>query len=210
MDIVFFETPAGFRTWLEQYHAEVQELWVGYYKKGSGFPSMTWPESVDEALCFGWIDGVRKTIDALRYTIRFTPRALRSTWSLVNVNRVAELCASGRIHPAGMRAFEARAASRSGVYAHEQRQRVVLDEGFERQFRADVGAWGFFQAQPAWYRRAAVWWVMSAKRDATRERRLTRLIADSAGGRAIKELMRPPQSQLLGGANDGGVENEAE
>lgn len=195
MDIIFFETPAAFRSWLEQHHESSQELWVGFYKKGSGKPSITWPESVDEALCFGWIDGLRKSIDDMSYKIRFTPRKPRSTWSAVNIGRVEELTRLGLMHPAGLKAFEQRTAENSGIYAYEQRQDAELGHEFEQQFRANQEAWAFFQAQPAWYRRTATWWVISAKKDETRRKRLATLIADSAGGRRIRELARPGKTQ---------------
>src|SRR5215210_1393944 len=124
MEPTFFKTPADFREWLERNHASERELLVGYYKKGTGKPSLTWPESVDEALCFGWIDGIRRTIDDESYSIRFTPRRARSTWSTVNVNRVAELTKLGRMQPAGLRAFEARDPKRSGIYTYEQERRT--------------------------------------------------------------------------------------
>src|ERR687895_340334 len=126
MKATFFATPADFRAWLERHHETVGELLVGFYKKGSGRPSITWPESVDEALCFGWIDGVRRTIDDESYSIRFTPRRRRSIWSLVNVKRVAELTKLGRMQPAGLRAFEARDPRRTGVYSFEQKGEVTL------------------------------------------------------------------------------------
>jgi uncharacterized protein YdeI (YjbR/CyaY-like superfamily) len=191
MDIVFFETPAAFRAWLEAHHATTPELWVGYYKKGSGQLSVTWPESVDEALCFGWIDGLRKTIDDASYRIRFTPRTPRSNWSAVNVKRAEELAALGRMHPAGLSAFAQRAEARTGIYAYEQRGTATLDVAFEQQFQANKVAWAFFQAQPAGYRRTTIWWVMSAKKDETKRKRLATLIDDSAHGRTIKELTRP-------------------
>ena len=210
MDVVFFETPAMFRAWLEQHHATTQELWVGYYKKGSGKPSITWPESVDEALCFGWIDGVRKTIDDTSYTIRFTPRKARSTWSAVNMKRVEELTRLGRMHPAGLKAFEERSEAKTGVYAYEQRQAAELGEEFERQFRANEQAWAFFQAQPAGYRRTATWWVISAKKDETRRKRLATLIEDSENGRTIGLLTRPSKNRGSEGGEDGGTQDQAE
>ncbi|MCI0397734.1 MAG: YdeI/OmpD-associated family protein [Chloroflexi bacterium] len=191
MNPTFFATPSEFRAWLEVYHDKAQELWVGYYKKGLGRPSITWPESVDQALCFGWIDGLRKSIDEASYMIRFTPRKPRSTWSAVNVKRVQELTALGLMRPAGLQAFEERAPERSGIYSYEQKDNVALDAAGEQQFRANAKAWDFFQAQPAWYRRAAVWWVVSAKREETRRKRLTRLIEDSEHGRTIPSLTRP-------------------
>ncbi|MEI7645311.1 MAG: YdeI/OmpD-associated family protein [Chloroflexales bacterium] len=194
---VFFATPSAFAAWLEQHHASAQELWVGYYKKGSGQPSITWPESVDEALCFGWIDGLRKSIDADRYRIRFTPRKPDSTWSAVNVARVAVLTAEGRMRPAGLRAFDARRPERTAIYSYEQRHEATFDAASEAQFRANESAWAFFTARPPSYRQAAIRWVMSAKKAETRQRRLETLIADSAVGRTIKELT-PPSKRRSG------------
>lgn len=191
MNPIFFATPAEFRAWLEDNHDKQREVLVGFYKKGSGKPSISWPESVDEALCFGWIDGVRKGIDDESYVIRFTPRKPRGIWSTVNVNRVAELADLGRMRPAGLKAFEERAAERSGIYAYEQGDAVELGEAYERQFRDHASAWAFFQAQAAWYRRTAIWWVISAKKDETRVKRLATLIDDSARGRTIARLTRP-------------------
>jgi uncharacterized protein YdeI (YjbR/CyaY-like superfamily) len=191
MNPKFFATPGEFRAWLEAHHAEETELLVGFYKRGSGRPSMTWPESVDEALCFGWIDGVRRSIDDERYTIRFSPRQKRSTWSAVNIKRARELTHEGRMTPAGLAAFEARTDDRSAIYSHEQRRAARLEPEQQARFAADDAAWAWFQRQPAWYRRAAIHWVTSAKRAETRERRLAALIADSAAGRTVKPLTRP-------------------
>ena len=160
----FFATPAEFRVWLEAHHETVQELWVGYFKRGSVKPSITWPESVDEALCFGWIDGLRKSIDNVSYRIRFTPRKPRSTWSAVNINRVAELTQLGRMQPAGLKAFAERAEDKSAIYAYEQRKQVALDAADQHRFRANQAAWEFFQSQPPGYRTAAIWWIVSAKK----------------------------------------------
>ena len=187
MDITFFERPEQFRAWLEAHHASESELRVGFYKKGSGKPSITWPESVDQALCFGWIDGVRKGIDESSYMIRFTPRKARSIWSAVNIKRVEELTALGLMRPAGLRAFEQRTESRSRIYAYEQDEQGLAPE-YEERFRADEKAWAFFEAQAAWYRRSAVHWVMHAKKEETRERRLATLIDDSAHGRRLARL----------------------
>jgi uncharacterized protein YdeI (YjbR/CyaY-like superfamily) len=190
-NVTFFATPADFRAWLAQHHQDQEELWVGYYKKDSGRPSITWPESVDEALCFGWIDGLRRSIDQTSYTIRFTPRRPRSNWSEVNVKRVEELSAAGRMQPAGMAAFAQRSAANSGVYSYEQRKAAALDEAEEQRFRANQAAWEYFQAQPPSYRSTAIWWVVSAKKEATRRSRLARLIDDSQHGRAVPPLARP-------------------
>jgi uncharacterized protein YdeI (YjbR/CyaY-like superfamily) len=187
----FFATPAGFRAWLERHHTDRTEVIVGFHMKASGTPSMTWSEAVDEALCFGWIDGVRRTVDATRYTIRFTPRAARSTWSAVNVARVEALTAEGRMTPAGLAAFERRDPARTAIYSHEQRAAATLEPAMERRFRADRAAWAWFQDQAPSYRRQATWWVVSAKKPETRERRLEQLIADSAAGRRVGPLRRP-------------------
>ncbi len=187
---IFFATPEALRSWLEEHHATSNELWVGYYKKGSGRPSITWPESVDEALCFGWIDGVRKSIDDISYTIRFTPRKPRSIWSAVNIGRVAELIRLGRMHPAGQKAFEARSEEKSAIYSYEQKDAAKLEDADEQVFRANEAAWSFFQSQAAWYQRAAIWWVVSAKKEETRRKRLATLIEDSAQGRTVRQLTR--------------------
>ena len=184
----FFATGAEFRAWLEQHHASETELLVGYWKRATGRPSMTWAESVDEALCFGWIDGVRRGIDAESYTIRFTPRQKRSTWSAVNIKRAGELLAEGRLTPAGLAAFEARTDDRSAIYSYEQRRAASLEPAQQARFEADADAWAWFQAQAPSYRRTAIHWVTSAKRAETRERRLATLIADCGAGQKIKPL----------------------
>lgn len=189
MKVIFFKSPSDFRKWLEKNHTSAQELWVGYYKKGSGKPSITWSESVDEALCFGWIDGIRKSIDDISYTTRFTPRKQRSTWSNVNINRVQELIKDKRMQPAGLKAFENRKEDKSGIYAYEQRDKK-LDDKYEQKLKANKKAWEFFQAQPPWYQRTSSWWVISAKKEETRLKRLDQLIADSAEGRTIAQLTR--------------------
>ena len=188
---VFFETPASFRAFLERHHASAREVFVGFYKRSSGKPSLTWPESVDEALCVGWIDGVRRSLGAESYVIRFTPRRTRSIWSAVNVARMRVLLRAGRVRPQGRKAFEERDRKRSGIYAYEQRKTARLDKASERRFRADSGAWQFFQAQPPWYKRTVTWWVISAKKDETRKRRLGVLIASSSRQETIRELRRP-------------------
>ena len=187
----FFAERADFRAWLEKNHDRATELWVGFHKKGSGRPSITWPESVDEALCFGWIDGVRKSLGPDSYAIRFTPRKARSTWSAVNIKRAQELAAEGRMRPAGLKAFEARTDDRSAIYSYEQRHAATLDPEHEREFRANAKAWEWFQSRPPSYRKTATWWVVSAKREETRLKRLRTLIDDSAHGRTIRQLTRP-------------------
>ncbi len=194
MKPTFFASPSKFRHWLEKHHDRTSELWVGFYKRQSGRPSITWPEAVDAALCFGWIDGVRKGIDDTRYTIRFTPRKPSSTWSAVNVKRANELATRGLMHPAGLRAFQARDQKRTGIYAYEQRKTATLDDASARRFRANEKAWAFFQAQAPWYRRAASWWVSSAKKEETRVKRLATLIDDSAHARTIAPLTRRSKS----------------
>ena len=191
IDPAYFATPAALRAWLEAHHDSARELWVGFHKKGTGRPSITWPESVAEALCVGWIDGVRRRVDDERYAIRFTPRKPTSTWSTVNIRTMHELIAAGRVRPAGMRAFERRTAANSGVYAFEQPRPAELDPDAERQFRANPRAWEYFQSRPASYRNTALWRVASAKRAETRARRLAELIECSAEGRTIPALTRP-------------------
>ena len=183
MTTTFFATPATFRAWLKKHHTTEPELLVGFYKKDSGKPSITWPESVDEALCFGWIDGVRRSVNAEAYSIRFTPRRATSIWSAVNIGRIAELTRQGRMQPAGAAAFERRTANKSVVYSYEQKEPLDLDPAYEKRFRANRKAWGFFNAQANWYRRNGVRWIMTAKAEATRLRRLQQLIDTSADER---------------------------
>ncbi|HEV7484844.1 MAG TPA: YdeI/OmpD-associated family protein [Thermoanaerobaculia bacterium] len=180
----FFKTPADFRRWLAKNHASATELLVGFYKKDSGKPSITWPESVDEALCFGWIDGVRRRIDDVSYSIRFTPRKKTSTWSAINIARVAELTKLERMQPAGQRAFEHRREEKSAIYSYENASRTLSAED-EKKFRANRKAWEFFNAQPPGYRHLSIYWITSVKRDETRARRLATLIEDSAAGRRL-------------------------
>jgi uncharacterized protein YdeI (YjbR/CyaY-like superfamily) len=194
MKPTFFRTPLDWRAWLEQHHATVQELWVGFYKKGSGQPSITWPESVDEALCFGWIDGIRKSVDGLSYKIRFTPRKPTSVWSAVNIKRVQALADEGRMQPAGLKAFQARRENKSGIYSYEQR-RTELEEPYASLLRENKAAWAFFQAQAPSYKKAAGWWVVSAKREETRLKRLAQLIEESAHGRTIPQYTRRKPSK---------------
>jgi uncharacterized protein YdeI (YjbR/CyaY-like superfamily) len=191
----FFATPAAFRDWLAANHARAPELLVGFRKRGSGKPSITWPESVDQALCFGWIDGVRRRVDEDSYTIRFSPRRATSIWSTVNTRRFEALRKQGLVAPAGQAAFDRRQAKRSGVYSFEQKAAPELAPQQRRLFAAHRAAWTYFQARPPWYQRAATWWVVSAKRPETRDKRLRTLIADSAAGRAIGPLSRPSPSR---------------
>lgn len=182
MKPTFFATPARFRTWLKKHHKSADELLVGFYKKHTGKPSITWPESVDEALCVGWIDGVRRSLGDDAYTIRFTPRRKGSIWSAVNIKRVGELTKTGLMQPAGISAFELRDEKKSAIYAYEQRKTTEFDRAYEKQFRANKKAWAFFEAQPPWYQRQVRYYVMSAKNEATRLRRLQSLIDRSAEG----------------------------
>jgi len=180
----FFKKPEDFRAWLEKNHDSAKELLVGFWKRDSGKPSITWPESVDEALCFGWIDGIRRSIDDESYTIRFTPRTLKSKWSAVNIKRVGELTKLGRMKPEGLAVFEKRDASQADGYSYERRE-AQLDAAMEKRFRANKAAWTFWEAQPPYYRRTLAWYVIGAKREETRAKRLERLIAESAAGRRL-------------------------
>jgi uncharacterized protein YdeI (YjbR/CyaY-like superfamily) len=190
---IFFATAGELRQWLERNHASATELLVGFYKRGSGKPSITWQELVDEELCFGWIDSVRQGIDEVSYSNRLTPRKARSTWSAINIARAKELIRLGRMRPAGLKAFERRTDERSAIYSYEQRKKARLDPEAERSFRANKKAWAFFQAQAPGYRKTAIWWVISAKREETRQKRLTTLIGDSQNGRTIGPLTRRPR-----------------
>jgi uncharacterized protein YdeI (YjbR/CyaY-like superfamily) len=181
MTPIFFKTPAEFRRWLTKHHASETELLAGFYRKDSGLGGITYGEALDEALCFGWIDGIKKKLDEVSYTHRFTPRKPRSTWSNINVRHVQRLTAAGRMMPAGLRAYEARETERTGVYSFEKTAHV-FDTLLEKEFRANKRAWTFWEAQPPGYRRVSTHWVMSAKQAETRERRLAQLIADSASG----------------------------
>lgn len=187
MKPTFFKTPSDLREWFEKHHDKEQELLVGFYKKDSGKASITWPESVDEALCFGWIDGIRRSIDEISYTIRFTPRRARSVWSAVNIKRVEELTKQVRMTPAGLEGFAARKENRSGIYSYEQRT-AELPEPYRRLVKRNKAAWKFFEGQPPSYRKAANWWVLSAKKEETRLKRLDQLIDHSAQQQTIPQF----------------------
>ena len=189
MKPVFFANPDEMRTVLEAQQEE-NELWVGFYKRGCGRPSITWPESVDVALCYGWIDGLRKSIDDVRYMIRFTPRRPNSVWSAINMRRVAELKKAGRMKPAGLEAFAQRSGKKSQIYSYEQRDQASFDKASEKRFRTNRAAWKFFQSQAPWYKRTSTYWVMTAKKEETRQSRLARLIACSADGLTLPQLTR--------------------
>jgi uncharacterized protein YdeI (YjbR/CyaY-like superfamily) len=187
---VFFATAEEFGAWLEEHHENEDELWVGLYKKASGKPSITWPEVVEQALRFGWIDGLRRGIDDESYANRVTPRRPGSNWSNVNVAKVEELKGRGLMKPAGLRAYEARRPDRTGVYSSERLAEARLSSEFERRFRADSRAWEWFESRPPGYRRTATHWVISAKRPETRERRLLQLIECSNQQRKVPPLAR--------------------
>ena len=186
----FFTTPQLFRKWLQLHHQTEKLLWVGFYKTHTSKASLTWPESVDVALCFGWIDGLRKRIDDESYQIRFSPRKVGSIWSNVNIGRVEFLIEAGAMTPSGMQAFEARQENKSGIYSYEQRSEELPKE-FAKPFKANRIAWKYYQSQPISYRKAANWWVVSAKRPETQLRRLTMLIETSSKGEWIKQFLRP-------------------
>jgi uncharacterized protein YdeI (YjbR/CyaY-like superfamily) len=181
MKPIFFAKQADFRKWLQKNHKKETELWVGFYKVGSGKPSMTWSESVDEALCFGWIDGVRKSIDKGSYQIRFSQRKSTSIWSAVNIKKMEELTRAGRMQPAGLESFEKRIESKSRIYSHEKAEEE-LPRDFKRQLEANKKAWDYFQSLAPSYRKVSTHWVMSAKQETTRIKRLNQLIADCAAG----------------------------
>jgi len=188
-DPIYFATPAKLRAWLKKHHASRTEAWAGLHKKATGASSITWPQLVDQLLCFGWIDGVRKTVDEERYKIRITPRKPGSHWSLVNLRRARELMDLGLMQPAGLAAFEVRDEHTSRRYSFE-RAHAALTSEYERALRANRAAWAFFDGQPPSYRKAATAWVMTAKREETRLRRLQTLIRDSAAGQRIGPLRR--------------------
>lgn len=186
-NVQFFKNPTALRKWFHKHHASAGELWVGFHKRATGKPSVTWPESVDEALSVGWIDGIRKPLDDETYTIRFTPRRKGSIWSRVNIARVAVLTTEGRMLPAGIKAFEARLETRSGIYAYEQPTPVdyVLDPQYTRALQKNKTAWTFFEAQPPGHRKLVIRWIMTAKREETRQSRLRKLIDVSAAKRRL-------------------------
>ena len=183
---VFFKKPDEYRAWLQKNHDKATELWVGFWKKSTGKPSLTWQQLVDESLCFGWIDGIRKSVDADSYKQRVTPRRATSIWSQVNIRRVGELTKEGRMHSAGVAAFEKR--DRTKAYSYEQ-MFAGLGATEEAQLKRNKKAWEFFQAQPPGYRRLAGWFVMSAKKEETRAKRLGILIRDSEAGRRLAGLV---------------------
>jgi uncharacterized protein YdeI (YjbR/CyaY-like superfamily) len=187
-DPIYFTSPDELRDWFDANHETATELWHGSYKKASGKPTVTWSEAVDEALCVGWIDSVRYSLDPERSAQRFTPRRKGSNWSAVNIAKVKALTEEGRMKPAGLAAFEARTEARSAIYSYEQPHLAALEHDEDAAFRANEIAWDRFQALPPSYRRTAIYWVVSAKKPETRVRRLATLIEDSAAGRRLKQL----------------------
>ncbi len=187
MKPVFFKSPAAFRAWLVKEHRTARELWIGFYKKSSNKKGITYGEALDQALCFGWIDGIVRRLDEHAYMHRFSPRQAKSVWSAVNIKRVGELRQLGLLSLAGLEAFERRDPARSAIYSHENRLRS-LSSALERRFRSNKTAFAFFREQPPGYRRTAIWWVMSAKKDDTRLRRLDQLIESSGKRRRIDLL----------------------
>ncbi len=194
MSSTFFPSHAELRAWFEANHESGPELLLGFHKVGSGRPSVTYQEALDQALCFGWIDGVRRNIDGDSYLIRFTPRKRKGNWSLVNIKRVGELIVQGLMQPGGLRAFEGRDAAQAAAYSYE-RETAEFDAASERAFRSKKRAWAFFQSQPPGYRRVATWYVVSPKREETRAKRLAILIDCSARGERLPMLTSPTKRQ---------------
>ncbi len=190
MDARFFDSADTFRDWLRENHESEGEIAIGFNKKGSGLGGLTIAEALDEALCYGWIDGIRRGRDSMTYTNRFTPRRAHSIWSHVNVKRVGELTALGLMQPSGLSAFARRTPERTGVYSAEQVE-LALDEATKAALREDLDAWAFYEQQPPTYRKAVTWWLLSAKKDETKQRRLEQLIAESAGGRRLRQFVSP-------------------
>lgn len=189
-NITFFKTSAALRTWFEKNHDTKKELWVGFYKKVSGKPSAGYEEAVHEALCFGWIDGIRKGIDEISYTNRFTPRKKGSTWSAINIKRIAELKKRKLMRPPGLKAFEGRDSKKTNLYSFEQRKHPTLPAPFIKQFKANTKAWKYFYSRPPWYQRTSIWWVISAKQEGTKLKRLKDLIKHSDHETTIPPLTR--------------------
>ncbi len=188
----FFKAPDKLHDWFLKHHDKKQELLIGFYKKDSGKPSVTYPEALDEALSFGWIDGIRKSIDDSSYSIRFTPRRKNSIWSAVNIKRVSELSQLGRMHLVGLQTFETRNLKMAGLYSFEQKSHD-LAPAYEKKFRSNKKAWSFFLSKPPSYRKPAIHWVMSAKQEVTRLKRLDILIRDSDQERTVAHLSRKPR-----------------
>lgn len=188
---VFFTTPAAFRAWLRRNHGTATELWIGFHKKASGLPSITYPEALDEALCYGWIDGVRKSLGETSFVMRWTPRQKGSNWSRVNIGKAEALIAAGRMRKPGLAAFEARESGRADAYPFEQRHDATLEPAQRALFRKNAKAWKYFEALPPGYKRYSIWYVLSARKPETRERRLALVIACSARGERLPILTGP-------------------
>jgi len=189
-NIIFFKTPAALRKWFKKNHDSAAELWMGFYKKDSGKDSATYKEAVDEALCFGWIDGIRKGIDGVSYTNRFTPRRKKSVWSAINIKRVGELKKLGLMKPSGLKAFEERDGKRTNLYSFEQAKNPKLPAPYSKQFKANTKAWKYFSTRPPWYQRTSIWLVISAKQETTKLKRLNELINYSKNETTIPQLTR--------------------
>ncbi len=187
MKPLFFSNQLKFREWLKRHHADEKELLVGFYKVTSGKESMTWPQSVDQALCFGWIDGVRKSIDEESYTIRFTPRKTTSIWSSVNIKKIKDLTEKGLMQVAGLEAFKHRKDDKSSIYTYEKKE-MVLDKALEKKFKSNKQAWDFFQSMAPSYKKSVINWLMTAKQESTTQRRFDELIKDCEAKRKIKHL----------------------
>lgn len=188
MKPTFFKNQDDLRKWFKKNYSKKKELWVGFYKKDSGKANFTWSQSVDQALCFGWIDGIRKSIDEESYMIRFTPRNPKGNWSAVNIKKVKELTKLSLMHPAGIEAFQKREEKRSEVYSFEQ-NKVKLSKDYELQFKSNKTAWKFFQSLPPSTKKPSIWWVMSAKKEETQLRRLNILIKSSEKREKIPPLI---------------------
>jgi uncharacterized protein YdeI (YjbR/CyaY-like superfamily) len=189
MKIIYFKDAAELREWFKKNYNNEKELWVGFYKKNSGRESVTYPEAVDTALCFGWIDGIRKSVDQESYVNRFTPRRPKSNWSLININKVRQLKKLGLMEPAGLAAYELRKKEKSGVYSFEQTE-ITLDKEYDKLFKKNKKAWKYFEAQVPSYKKTAIHWVTSAKREETKLKRLEILISNSENGEKIPLLRR--------------------
>lgn len=187
MKPIFFKNQSELRKWFEKNHLSEQELILGYYKKGTRKETVSWSESVDQALCFGWIDSVRKSIDAESYQIRFTPRKSNSIWSNVNINKIKYLTEKELMHSTGIEAFNKRKEHKSGIYAFENKEQQ-LNETFEKHFKANKKAWDFFNKQPPGYKKLALHYVMTAKMETTRKKRFHDLVSDSEAGLRMKQL----------------------
>jgi uncharacterized protein YdeI (YjbR/CyaY-like superfamily) len=192
MDIHYFKSSSGFRKWLQKNHSKAAELWVGFYKISSNLKSISYKEAVDQALCFGWIDGIKKKVDELSYTHRFTPRKSKSNWSTTNIKRVGELTKLGLMHPSGITVFNQRDKEKIKQYSYE-RELPSLDKSYEQLFKANEIAWTFFQSQPPSYKKVATFWVISAKKEGTRLRRLNTLIEDSSNNKRIAAVTLQPK-----------------